>query len=273
MTLKPFCIMTVLFFVVLPNDAGAWFDGGRGGRPFSTRTAANSLTATGSLAVYDDISAGSEGVVAPLNPFFLPVDTVDLDIPLTFLVKTPVSSMEALDRLIVANLRLKLLIEEYNALQKRADELLKSVVIPYLDSPWLAPGKGGGKNLNENKKTLDKRLDEILVEGHGLDRLQSTPVNLPSLGFSTGWVPGSKTALNRPSLPAADPVENYNPVTATPGVAPLSSVSSVRELPWIFDVFLKFFSYCLAHRLEVLLYGSILLLAGSLISLQVRHGK
>ena len=273
MTLKPFCIIILVFIIVLPGTAGAWFDGGRNGRPFSTRMDSRSLIPSGSLAVYDDIAAHSEGVVILPNVFFVPVDTIDLDIPLTLLVKTPVSSMEALDRNIVANLRLKLLIDEYKALQKRADELLKSVVIPYLDSPWLSPEKENAVSLNERKKRLDSRLNGILFEGHGLNLLYSDPVNLPPLGHSTGWMPKGKVFLTNTPPKDSAPVENSDLSPPLHGVVPLSSVFRKTEIPWIFAFFMKVWSYLLAHRLEVVLYGTILSFFGYLISLQARHGK
>ncbi|ACN15130.1 hypothetical protein HRM2_20290 [Desulforapulum autotrophicum HRM2] len=266
--------MILVFFIVLPGTAGAWFDGGRECRPFSTRTDFNSLESSGSLAVYDGIAAGSEGVVVPPNPFFVPVDTINLDIPLTLLVKTPVSSMEALDRLMVANMRLKLLIDEYNALQKRADALLKSVSIPYLDSPRPPPGKGGGNSLDDQKKRLDTRLGGIFFEGHALNKSQSALVNLPPLGFTTGGVPAGGKGSSKSIPPnASPPGENHNSTPTTQGVVPLGSASNTKDLPWIFALFLNASSYCLTHRLEAVLYGTFLFLFGYLLSLQVRHGK
>ncbi len=271
--IKPFCIIIVVVFIVFPGTARAWFDGGRHDRPFSTRSNFNPMESSGRLAVFDDIAAEPDGVVAPLNPFFVPADTIDLDIPLSLLVKTPVLSMQALDRLIVANLRLKLLIDEYNALQKRADALLKSVSIPYLDSPWLPPEKKGKMSLDDRKKRLDTQLDGILFEGQGGNQPRSVLLNLPPLGFSAGRVPGEKTSLATTPHKASTSEENYDLAPASRGIVPLPSVTRKEELPWIFAFFLNAASYCLAHRLEVIFYGTVLFVFGYLLSLQARHGK
>ena len=271
--IKPFCIIALVVFTVLPGTAQAWFDGSRHGRPFSTRSTFNPMESSVRLAVYDDITAGDKGVVVPLNPFFVHVDTIDLDIPLTLLGKTPVSSMEALDRLIISNLRLKLLIDEYNALQKRADALLKSVLIPYLDSPRLLPEKGGEVSLNEQRKRLDSQLDGIFFDGHGLDQPQSDLLNFPPLGFSAGWVSGGKTSLPSNHPKASNPGNNYNLVATNPEVVPLPSVTSKNKFPWIFTFFLNAFSYCLVHRFETVFYGTILFAFGYLLSLKARHDK
>ncbi len=273
-TLKLFCAMLMVVFIVLPGVSEAWFDGARTGQPFSTRTADKSSLSSGSLVVFDDIAAESEGVVSAPDAFFVPIDTIDLDIPLTLLVKTPVSSMEALDRLMVANLRLKLLIDEYNALQKRAGELLKSVSIPYLDSPGLPPGKGGEKSLNDRKKKLDTRLGGILFEGHALNTPRLPSVNLPPLGTRTGRVPGKGNVAVASNTPMdSSPGVNYDSTPATSETAPLESVSTSKGLPWIFAVFMNVFSYCLTHRLETVFYGAFLSLFAYFLSLQVRHGK
>lgn len=272
MTRKPSGLIILVFLIVLPSFAQGWFDDKMHGRPFSTRRVVSPPESSGSLAVFDDIACGSEEVVMQTNPFFIPADTVYIDVPLTFLVKTPVSSMETLDRLMVANLRLKLLIEEYNALKKKADQLLKSVSIPYLDSPWITKEIKGDKSVDDRKKDLDTRLVGVFIDVPVGSKFQSSPGSLSSLGFSSAKTPGIADSL-LPLSKISTSGQNLNIAPLTQEFVPLGPGIGSKDLPWIFSVFLKFSSYCLAHRLEAAAYGTILFSIGYLIALQARHGK
>jgi len=267
---KPLCLIFLFFLIAMPTLVQGWFDDQTHGRPFFTRKVITP-TSSGTLAVFDDIACGSERVLMQPNPFFVPVDIVDLDISLPLLVTTPVSSMEALDRLMAANLRLKLLIEEYNALKKRAEQLLKSVSIPYLDSPWMTFKVKGDNNLDDRRKDLDTRMAGVLFDVPGGSKSQFSPGGLSPFG-SAGRTPG---AAGSPLLPpkASMPGQNFDIAPSTHEFIPMVPGGGSKDLPWIFATFFKAGSYCLAHRLEALIYGTILFFLGYLITLQVRHGK
>lgn len=255
----------------MPGNSGAWFSEHKDPRSFFRRADFDFFQSPGSLAVYDDIAKGPGRILIPSNDFFIPVDTIDLDIPLTFLSQAPVSPMDALERLMAANLRVKLLIDEYNALQKRADELLKSLSIPYLDSPWQPADRNGVKSLYEQKKHLETKINGVLVQGHVLNHKKFDFVNSSAIGLQPGGVVQSSISPKNPNH--APPRVTDGTQGVLPEISPLSTVSSEKELPWIFAFFINATSYCLSHRLEAVFYGLFLFFFGYLITLQARHGK
>ena len=237
MTPKSFYMVVFVIVFMTPGISGAWFAEDKGNHLFYNRRVSFDLfESPGRLAVYDDIVKDGGRILMPQNDFFIPADTIDLDIPLTFLSQAPLSPMDALDRLMAANLRIKLLIDEYNALQKKADELLKSVSIPYLDSfPWQPRDKTGVKSLYEQKKHLETKLDSVLLQGHALNHKKSDFINFPPIGLQLGGVVQSGISSQNSNSAHLPPVAGGKEGVLPEDISPISNVS--RELPWIFGFF------------------------------------
>jgi hypothetical protein len=267
--------MLFVIVFVLPRASGAWFAEEGDGGPFSGRASFHSVSPSANLAVYDDIAPGSARMLRPLNSSFTSVDTIDLDIPLAFLAQAPFSSRESLDRLMVANLRLRLLIDEYKALQKRAEKLLKSVSIPYLDNPWMPAQKADTVSLHDRKKKLDNKLNGMFLHGQSLASKDSDHASASALGLQTDSLLSRSRKRSTPPSIAYNTknfnrVENSDFANAGEGVNPVRSLSHEQNLPWIFTFCMDVGTYCFSHRIEALFYGVVLFLIGYFISLSAR---
>ena len=279
---KFFYIIVMVIIFVIPGVTGAWFAENRDDRPFLGRTIPHSGMPSGDLAVYDDMVSGTPRILMPVSRFFVPADTIDLDIPLTLLENIPLSSIDSLDRLMAGNLRFRLLMDEYKALQERADKLLKNLSIPYLDAPWRPHEKADGVSLDDQKKRIESTLDGILLDSIPLSSKQSQHINLSALHPQERSLLSiySKSSMENRELPLPvfnenDPnsVENIEFGKNSGKVSPVISPSQNKNLPWIFKFFMDLFSYCISHRMEVVFYGTVFSMIGYFIVLRIRtHG-
>jgi len=280
---KFFYIIVMVIVLVMPGVAGAWFAENRDDRPFLGRTIPHSGMPSGDLAVYDDIVSGTPRILMPVSRFFVPADTIDLDIPLTLLENTPLSSIDSLDRLMAGNLRFRLLIDEYKALQERADKLLKSLSIPYLDAaPWQPHEKAHGVTLNDEKKRIESKLDGVLLDSIPVSLKQNHHTNLSALHSQEGSLLSIHSKSSMENREAPLPVFNGNDPNSVENIEfgknsgkliPVISSSQNKNFPWIVKFFMDLFSYCISHRMEVLFYGAVVSMIGYFIALKIKtHG-
>ena len=92
------------------------------------------------FALYDNLNCpldklSQESVICPRSDEFVPADVFLGNIPLRIAIHQPMTMENSLDALVHANLMVKKLIEEREAQQKRARELLVGLSLPFLDSP------------------------------------------------------------------------------------------------------------------------------------------
>ena len=91
------------------------------------------------FALYDNLNSPldklSEGsVICPRSNEFVPADVFLCNIPLRIAVRQPRTVENSLDALVHANLMLKKLIEEREAQQERAREVLSGLSLPFMDA-------------------------------------------------------------------------------------------------------------------------------------------
>jgi len=92
------------------------------------------------FALYDNLTSpldkDSQGsVICPRSDEFVPADVFKCNIPLRIAIRQPRTVDNSLDALVHANLMLKKLIEEQEAQQERAREVLAGLSLPFLDAP------------------------------------------------------------------------------------------------------------------------------------------
>lgn len=273
-----FCAIIFVIVFVMSGTSEAWFAEDSDDRPFFGRAVLNSGLPSGELALYDDISAESVRILMFPNRFFISVDTINIDIPLTLLESTPVSSMEALDRLMVANLRVRLLINEYKDFEKRAENLLKNVYIPHVDALWLPSRTAGKPSLSDGRNMLDNKVDGILLHAPTLSSKEHDRVDYFSIDLQEKSLLSiiRKDSMEKSQIPLMvhdtkdlDSVENSE-VALREGRKSVISFSKDNTLPWIVGFFMRAVSYCLSHKIEVFFCGAVLLSLGYFISLKAR---
>ena len=143
--LKSKCLKIVLFFLFSYHFLGfhgmaqAWFKAPVSiEQPFwNKNTYRQKKTEIKTLFIYDNIvnkeNQSSKPYLMPSNEFFISADNISIDMPLIMLSQRSGSSLESIDALLYANLKLDLLLQDYRALRKRTDKLFKTLNIPYLE--------------------------------------------------------------------------------------------------------------------------------------------
>ncbi len=277
-------IFSLLIFL-LPTVAAAWFV-----QPYvpdcpTVSSTLRSCETPYNLSVYDDLFAKADDgdgtvYIRPSNPFFVPANEIELDLPITVLTKQSLSTMEYLDRLLLANLRIHLLIQEYKALQKRTEKVLKNLDLPFFDSPAVKSMPGyGGKNITHHRKHLENKLAGILHNGRTVptNALSSASSSLPDLKrlsiLSGGEHMSGTTSV--PSLRKAPGLRRGSSTAQTGFIAGGGDDYSLTrsyetQVPWIFRVAQGFFSYMVSHKVEVGFYGMLIFLVCCFISLQAK---
>ena len=217
----------------------------------------------------DKLSQGS--LICPRSDKFVPADVYMGNIPLRIAIRPPLTVENSFDALVHANLIVKKLIEEQEAQQERAREILAGLKIPFVDFRM--------SFLERTRKLLSvKRYERSLgqTSTESLTSFRSRPINTgrapiylsgrPISGSSgepapyidngplrrtgSGGVasgvslPDSKTGLSRPAIPRQ--------------LKARSSYEESEPLPWVFRVPLKIVEYLFSHKIEALIYALLL---------------
>lgn len=272
-------VFFMIFFMmpfVMPGFSGAWFAESKVQDmplPVDTLQPDSDLK---EFVIYDSMTEYDKNdktiKFLPGSSYFVPADKIDIYIPLKILAKRSVSTMESLDRLLLANIRIRLLLQEYKKMQQRADKLLQNVNIPYLDKDFIQNSNKKQKSLNQQKKKMDKKLADVIISSHFASNRGSLKSFSPILELkpllnssNTDNKPGEKrqnyyqTALN----------VNNGSHGMGKNIVPIGDGTS-SELPWIFRFFLNMVSYVVSNKLETLLFGSVMFLLIYFISLQAK---
>lgn len=209
---------------------------------------------------------------------FIPVDQIQINMPLKILSRTLIYPADSVDRLLLANLRIKDLVSEYSALQKKSQSIFN-------DNP--VAGTGGRRSINSAVKEKN-RLESIEYEKEKINKKIININRLSSVSQEDGL---SEKAL---SVILDGDAENRQISTLNMTADPKDSSRIAQraldlekkdidmgrqilvrkensELPWIFNLFLKILNYMLMNRLEVILYIIFAAVAGYFISLQIRR--
>jgi hypothetical protein len=208
---------------------------------------------------------------------FVSVDEISIEMPLKLLSKNDIMPEDALDRMLVSNLRIKAIIEKYEQLQQQAQVLLHP--------RQTAAGPQGGQNHAGTGATqsLTSAVD-IRKEKEKLGQI------LRGISLSTDFPPkdpGSDVVIVSNTHPAggknhasngqSSPGEAGMPYSGTAQFdADISRKSNIllnqpdASLPWIFDRFLKTWKFVMDCRIEIITYMMLFLLVGFFISLRIK---
>ena len=83
-----------------------------------------------------------DSVILPYSHNFVPTDILDPNVLLSLKIRSPIKPEDSLANLLYADLKLKRLIEERKALQKRSQQLLANLGLHYIQLNPDLSGKG-----------------------------------------------------------------------------------------------------------------------------------
>ena len=204
---------------------------------------------------------------------FISADRIRIDIPLKILSRNISSTENSLDRMLMANLRIKQLLAEYKKLREKARILLKTTRLN--ESLLFVPQKheksrpaSGSLPEEPHDAELDRQIFNITRLSPASGDVMEDHKIISENGTEHG--PGKKNIIYR-ALTRTD----NDPGTVKSDVAyparPVTAGRNNDELPWIFNFLLKIINYTLNNRVEILLYLIFIALAGYIISLQARR--
>ncbi len=261
-------LVTVLFLCLAQGNTYAWFhsSGNCENCPvFESPRSAEDVSKTYAFLPNAPDAASEIRLYRTFSKDSFPASAGELkiDIPFNLLSASVTNVQDLLDRRIAANLRLKNLLEQYLALQKKNTELLKALSIPYLeakenrkkdrsasDAEELAPADG-----------LKRKMAEVvLFQASGKNRL---PIQNSS-DFQT--ISAEKKGKGN-SVPAPEQYgelsadEDYSKNPGRTG-AYHETYGRDRELPWIFSFGLKLLRYLANNKIEALSWAAVMAVIG-----------
>lgn len=182
-----------------------------------------------------------------------------IDIPFNLLSASETNVQASLDRRIAANLRLKNLIEQYRALQKRNAELLKDLSIPYLEakkSHKKAVEVSDAKELVPADKLKRQVAEVILFQTDGKVRL---PVqesrDLQAVQAEKKGREDSMPALEKYEALSLEEAYSKNPVGSG---AYHQTYGRDTQMPWIFSLGLKLLRFLANNKIEILSWAAVM---------------
>jgi len=246
--------------------------------PYDNAVQGNNSSRKPPVKLYDNfVYADPVNFLTRGHDAFVCVDQITVEMPLKLLSQNNIMPEDALDRMLVTNLRVKAIIEKYEQLQQQALVLLHP---GQAGAGQQGARKGGGTgetqsrgsavDIRKEKQRLGKILQGI---SQSTDSLPKGPGSGPIIVSDTypagGKNPGSETR--------SSPGDAGMPYSSTAQVdADFSRQSNIllnqpdAGLPWIFDRFLKSWKFVMDYRIEIITYMMLFLLVGFFISLRVK---
>ena len=222
---------------------------------------------------------GTNPILLPHSDYFVPADIININIPLfNIFSHPPQQTGDPTANLLYANLKIKKLLEEYTAIQKRAKELLNTAY--------------GNLPLGKMQTTLKLSIQqEILQKENTLSTIKMGIMPTGTTGFGIDLTPSKskltivslhhlqKTIENQqqPSKIAVTPPQETGKKLTPNRQKPLkiysqqtqepsrrqnhrSSNTSEIELPFLLELPLIIFNYLLSHKIQALIIGFMALM-------------
>ena len=241
------------------------------------------------LAIYNNFYQFSEkkgqlNILCPVSKNFAAADIIDWDKSIKPYDRLVQSSNITLSNLLYANLKIKTLIDEYDALQQEASKCLSDYAVPFfnLKSNNFVPSFGKKsfykkrENLVKSRQTLSRNID--ISYSAFSNRIEIAQVNrtesvLPIMSsYKEGKKEKSFTYQSVKPSPQTIGAE-VEKINGSQGENDNNRVnkerkkpdrSSNRELPWFFKILISFPQYCIENITEVAIYGTLLMLVISI---------
>ncbi|MFH0726878.1 MAG: hypothetical protein V2B19_11105 [Pseudomonadota bacterium] len=218
----------------------------------------------GTFVLYEHVDPAVSGMLKPppltyFSDRFIPADKIPANQPIHMVPRRPIDPANEVANSLYANLKLKLLLEEYAELQTRARKMLAG-----LEHPATGLEKGSGPeehpvNLHQLRENL--RLKQLMIS-------RALPVMASAVNS-----PGDVAIAAGGGAPAATVMDSYR-VADSAGMPPgetagLSSGSAAgrgigtrnteASLPWIIEAAFTLLAYLQANKAEAIIYGVLLM--------------
>lgn len=259
---------TILFLCFAQGSTYAWFhssDNCKNCPTFESPRSAEKVSKTYAFLPNAPDAASKIHLYRTFSKDSFPASAGELkvDIPFNLLSASVTNPQALLDRHIAANLRLKNLLEQYLALQKKNAEMLKNLSIPYLDTKErrkkavpasdaekLAPADGLKKKMAEVILFQTSDKNRLLVQDSHNFRL----VTAGKKGKGD-----SVSALKKYEKLSSK--EDYSKNMGRTG-AYHKIYSRDAELPWIFSFGLGLMEYLTSNKIEILSWAAVMAVIG-----------
>nr|WP_319392999.1 hypothetical protein [uncultured Desulfobacter sp.] len=197
------------------------------------------------------------------NPFPASAGALKIDVPFNLLSASVTNVQAMLDRQVAANLRLKNLLEQYIAQQKKNATMLKDLGIPYLEAKP-PPEKAAPASDTEKLTPTDvlrREMAEVML-------FQSGAKDRPALRDNHDFQPNSTGKKGRAnSVPDLEKYgnsqlkgSNWNNPGRTDTYHQIYGRDT--ELPWIFSFGLKLLRYLANNKFEILSWAAVMAVIG-----------
>ena len=242
---------------------------------------------------------GSSPILLPHSDYFIAADTIDINIPIFGMFSHPgQTTKDPLANMLYANLQVKKLLEEYAAIQERAEELLGEYQ-PTMPTGKIATTDSSKKsarislkNEQDEQLTIRQELDKIQTRLASSSTIKTGPAN-PISTSNRQQLASRQLTLTFHELhnQIAQQPSNFSKKNQTPHSAATGKISTHTKLnknlyepnapefsraspqrrssysdtgeislPWIVELPFKIFNYILAHKITALSVLLILLL-------------
>jgi len=208
---------------------------------------------------------------------FIFADQIEINIPLKILARDSIYPENSIDRLLLANLRVKKLILEYMELQKKTQFILqeKTMATARETNPKMIDNRGDKEvdNIEAEKEKINKKLFNIkrLSRTTQDDVLSNEAIFVADYSLLKNRTNTSLTTISYFSDFITRIDDNPDIDNADITAKQIFTNKKKNSLPWIFKVFLKILNYILNYRLEIILYSTAIVIVGYFIILHIRR--
>ncbi len=214
-------------------------------------------------------------IPAAVQPRSYAADAINLSIPVYNALQNPLSPNDSIDNILYANLRLKKVLDDYLAIQKRARQILNNedfkpiaTTSDFLEQQFSPQ--------DQQLLNFSKKLSSINREFKGL--VQQIHENISREQLPSASTVKKTKEINSINLATNTYLQNIipNQYQQTSSVSPEYTPSKHQyeqtynsediTLPWIIRMPLNIFHYLMTNVIEAMIYGILLLIVISIIS-------
>jgi len=213
------------------------------------------------------------------NNNFIHADEIKINVPLAILARNSIYPEDSIDRILLANLRIKKLISEYNELQKKAKLILQDNKMPGTgkihNSKANSKEKEKTVSIESEREKINKKLFNIsrLAKLTQADTLSDETIFLEDFSKLKNNLTNPLQNIIVDNIGFAKVIEG-NPELGETQIdtgMPVILKNDKNALPWIFRIFLKILNYAIGNRVEIILYMIFITIIGYFIALQVKQ--
>jgi len=212
------------------------------------------------------------------NNGFVYVDQIKINISLKILARISIYPEASIDRLLLANLRIKDLVSEYLDLQKKSQLIFND---NYVAETREIQGINHSDKVKDRLESIEDEKKKINEKILNINRLGSMPqediLSKETLSVVLDADKRNKQILSlnmaadvKDSSKVVKSIVDFKKIDGDMGRQIIDRKEN-SELPWVFRFFLKILNYMLMNRIEVILYMIFIAVVGYFIVMLIRR--